>query len=309
MHIRGSKMWNRFLVIFFVLSAAAGLPRTISAQVYGMDGGAPGAWPTKDIPKALSAPKTYNPRDLSGVWAHPSEPQDVHWLGEHGGQGGTNGPDYFFLRPPLTEWGQEQLDSHFPGPNGNNDAKGMGSRARIDGYDNDPLSRCDPLGFPHAFWAALDRAFELIQSSDRVIMHEQYHDEWRQIWTDGRPLPKVPDDADPAWNGYAIGHWEGNTFVVESTGYDERTWFDRMGDPRSAQGVLVERWTRTDYDTLELQMTLTDPKAYIRPWVGDKQVFKRQKFALYEEHCVPSEEQFFQQHQRDVALGSSKNVK
>jgi hypothetical protein len=212
------------------------------------------------------------------------------------------------IRPPLTAWGQDQLDTHLPGGHqDNNDAKAMGNRARINGYDNDPLSTCDPLGFPHAFWAALDRPFEFLQTRDRMLMHVQFHEVWRQIWMDGRPLPK---DADSAWNGYSIGHWEGDTFVVESTGYDERTWFDRMGDPRSSEGHLEERWHRVDIDSLELAMTLTDPKVYIKPWVGDKQIFKRQKFAIYEELCVPSEEEFFQTNQRNVALGSgAKNVK
>jgi hypothetical protein len=300
-------MWSRVTAFLIFLAGVLVCSGVTFAQVYGTDGGAPGAWPTKDLPKALSAPKPYDPHDLSGVWASPSEQEDVHWLGEHGGQGGINGPDYWVIRPPLTDWGQEQLDSHFPGPNGNNDAKGMGNRARIDGFDNDPLSRCDPLGFPHAFWAALDRAFEFIPAKDRMLMHIQYHEVWRQIWTDGRPLPKDPD---PAWNGYSIGHWEGDTFIVESTGYDPDSWFDRMGDPRSPDGVLVERWHRADNDTLELQMTLNDPKAYTKPWVGDKQLFKRQKFALYEEICVPSEEESFHQNQRDVALGgSSKTAK
>ena len=196
----------------------------------------------------------------------------------------------------MTPWAKAKFDTEKPG---------YGPRGAPGG--NDPILECTPAGIPRILF--YPTAHEIVQTPDRMFMFFEREHAWRQIWTDGRPLPKVPEDADPAWNGYAIGHWEGNTFLVESTGYDERTWFDRMGDPRSAQGVLVERWTRTDYDTLELQMTLTDPKAYVRPWVGDKQIFKRQKFALYEEHCVPSEEQFFQQHQRNVALGSAKNVK
>jgi hypothetical protein len=70
--------------------------------------------------------------------------------------------------------------------------------------------------------------------------------------------------------------------------------------------VLVERWHRVDADTLQLQMTLTDPKMYTKPWVGDMQTFKRAKYALYEEICVPSEEEEFQTNQRNVALGAAK---
>ena len=298
-------MRKDLMIWIVVLVVALSYSGVAFGQVYGTDGGSPGAWPKKDIPAKLSEPKPFDPHDLSGVWAHANEFQDVHWLGEHGGQGGTNGPDYWVIRPPLTEWGQNQLDSHFPGPNGQNDAKAFGNRARIDGFDNSPLSKCDPLGYPHAMMAALDRPFEFINASDRVLQHIQYHEVWRQIWTDGRPLPK-PEDVDPAWNGYSIGKWDGDTFVVTSTGYNPDSWFDRNGDPRSPEGVLVERWHRVDADTLELQMTLTDPKAYTKPWVGDTQTFKRQKFALYEEICVPSEEEFFQTNQRNVALGAAK---
>lgn len=299
-------MCNR-LLLWTVLPVALLASSSLTfAQVYGTTGaGAPGAWSPEDLPRDLSAPKPFDPHDLSGVWASPNEQEDAHWLGEHGGQTGTNGPDFIFIRPILTPWGQERLDSHLPGGHqDDNDAKAEGSRVRINGYDNDPVSTCDPLGFPHAFWAALDRPFEFIPAQGRVLMHIQYHEDWRQIWTDGRSLPKHPE---PAWNGYSVGHWDGDTFVVESTGYDERAWFDRMGDPRSSEAVLEERWHRKDIDELELQMTLTDPQAYMKPWKGDVQVFKRQKFALYEEYCVPSEEKFFQHNQRDVALGSDPN--
>lgn len=304
-------MRNRLLVVFCILSGALALSQSASAQVYGTDGGAPGAWPPQDIPKSLMAPKPYNPRDFSGVWASPDEKDDVHWLDQKGGQFGTYGPNIWFLRPPLTKWGQKHLSANHPGAFGGNSAIALGNRARLAGYNNDPLSKCDPLGWPHDFWAAINRPFEFLQTSNRVVMHIQYHNEWREIWTDGRPLPKIGDDpgeAPPTWMGYAVGHWEGNTFVVVSTGYDERTWFDRQGDPRSDHGVLVERWTRTDYNTLTLQMTLVDPKAYKEPWVGRTQIYKRQPIQIFQENCVPSEEEYFQSHQTDVALGSDRNL-
>ena len=90
-------------------------------------------------------------------------------------------------------------------------------------------------------------------------------------------------------DGYSIGKWDGDTFVITSTGYDERTWLDHLGNPHSDQMVLVERWKHPERDTLvTLDMTITDPKAYTAPWVGDTVTFVRAKAAVFEELCVPS---------------------
>src|ERR1700688_1478412 len=113
----------------------------------------------------------------------------------------------------------------------------------------------------------------------------QEHDTWRTIWTDGRALPKYPD---PAWYGYAIGRWEGDTFVVDSNGYDERTWIDHFGNPHSEQMRLEERFHRRDADTLAINMVLTDPKTYTKPWVSDLITFVSAKAAIFEEICAPS---------------------
>ncbi|MGA7793680.1 MAG: hypothetical protein WCA19_11630 [Candidatus Acidiferrales bacterium] len=292
-------MHNRFIGSMMVVVAALVFSPGVFAQTYGSLGDAPGAWKPDQLPPELSKPKPFDPHDLSAVWAAPTLRDDVHWLGEHGGQDqDAAGPDILDKRPPFTPFGLEVVETHFPGSNGDKDAWSLRGRARINGYDNSPVSICDPLGFPLTMWQANERPFEFIQVPDRMLMHVQYHELWRTIWTDGRDLPKNPD---PAWNGYAVGKWEGDTFVVKSTGYDDRTWFDRIGDPRSSTGVLEERWHRVDLDTLVLVMTLNDPKMYMKPWVGDPIIFKRQKFALYQEICAPSEEGEFNQNQRDAA--------
>src|SRR5439155_23046960 len=85
----------------------------------------------------------------------------------------------------------------------------------------------------------------------------------------------LPKDADELkWLGYSVGKWDGDTFVVDSTGFDERTWLDHFGNPRSDQMILQERYHRVDRDTLELTMTLTDPKVYTKPWVSEKKTFR-----------------------------------
>ena len=81
-------------------------------------------------------------------------------------------------------------------------------------------------------------------------------------------LPPAPASASAA-ERYAVGRWDGNTLVVESTGHDERTWIDHFGYPHSDEMVLEERYTRINYDTIELKMTLTDRKYYTKPWTSE----------------------------------------
>jgi hypothetical protein len=87
--------------------------------------------------------------------------------------------------------------------------------------------------------------------------------EFRQILTDGRPLPTDPQ---PTWQGYSVGHWEGDTLVVESAGFNDQTWLDFEGHPHSVELRVTERYRRKDFGHMELKMTFDDPKAYARPW-------------------------------------------
>ena len=269
------------------------------AQTYGTKGYAPGAWKPGELPPGVSQPKPFNPHDLSGVWSMPTKAnferhslndkrldiQDKSIPGEMRAQS---------YPPPMTAWGKAKFEATKPS---------YGPRSVPPGLGNDLVSICDPLGYPRDLWEANLRPFEIVQTSDRVLQHMQYHDLWRTIWTDGRALPKDPD---PAWNGYAIGHWDGDTFVVESTGYDDRTWIDHFGNPHSDQMVLTERYKRLDADTLQMDMTLTDPKTYTAPWVGDPIKFERVKVAIFEEICAPSEENHFNDRIRDAAVGTAK---
>jgi hypothetical protein len=87
---------------------------------------------------------------------------------------------------------------------------------------------------------------------------------YRQIFVDGRPLPKDPN---PDWMGYSVGHWEGDTLVVESAGYNDKTWLDDDGHPHSEELRVTERLRRPDFGHLELERTLEDPKALRQKWV------------------------------------------
>jgi hypothetical protein len=289
------------LASFLALLTLLLFSRVTFAQTYGTPGYSPGAWKPEDLAKRpASPPKSFSPHDLSGMWSMPTRPGyferhslNDKWLDIKD----KSVPDQMKSQtypPKMTPWGQAKFDATRPS---------YGPRSVAPGEGNDDVSTCEPMGYPRDLWEANLRPFELIQTPDRVLQHMQYHDVWRTIWTDGRALPKNPD---PAWYGYAVGHWEGDTFVVESTGYDDRTWLDHFGSPHSDQMVLVERYKRLDNDHLQLDMTLTDPKAYTAPWVSDPITFDRVKVAIFEEICAPSEENHFNERIRDPAVGTAK---
>lgn len=159
---------------------------------------------------------------------------------------------------------------------------------------NDPLMTCDPLGFPRNVINET-RGMRFAQLPDRMIVLHQYQRVWREIWTDGRPLPKSIDTKDGApsrWYGYSVGHWEGDyTFVIDSVGMDEKSWLDTAGHPHSADMRVQERYTRVDHDTLHMSVKIDDPKIYTMPfeeltdvtfkWIPNQE--------LEEQMCVPSE--------------------
>ena len=191
--------------------------------------------------------------------------------------------------PPMTPAGQAKFNANKPS---------YGTRAIPPALGNDPAGRCDPLGLVRLM--LFPRPMEIVQLPGRVLQFFEWNHMWRTIWTDGR---KLPEDPDPRWFGYSVGKWDGDTLVVESSGFDDRTWLDQFGNPYSDEMHLVERWRRMG-DALELTMTLTDPKTYTTPWVGEKKVFKLQpKEEIREEICVPSIEAEFNRRTRDPAAG------
>ena len=104
------------------------------------------------------------------------------------------------------------------------------------------------------------RVFEV---PGRVIILTERNMQYRQIFTDGRAFPKDPS---PTWNGYSVGHWDGDTFVVETSGFNDKTRFDLAGHPHSDQLRVIERFQRRDFGHLDLEMTFDDPKFYTRPF-------------------------------------------
>ena len=163
--------------------------------------------------------------DLSGVWMQfPDKKVDGVAI-----VGGIDEQS----RPPLTPWGQARFDATVPF---------MGPRVHA-GMENNPSLRCVPESVPKSL--ILPNPFEIVQIPGRVFMFfEEFH-LWRTIWTDGRALPKDPD---PSYLGYSVGKWEGDTFVVDTIGFNDMPWVDSYGNPRSEQMHLTERYRRLNLD-------------------------------------------------------------
>lgn len=127
----------------------------------------------------------------------------------------------------------------------------------------DPTLSCMPPGYPRLLLYHFP--IEILQLPDRVVMIFEFHHFVREIFTDGRAHPEDPD---PTYMGNAVGHWEGDTLVVDTIGFNDKTWLDQVGHPHSAQLHLVERIRRTGPSTLEDDLTFEDPKAFTKTWTG-----------------------------------------
>jgi len=126
---------------------------------------------------------------------------------------------------------------------------------------NDPMSRCAPIGPVRLHTWNGPR--KLVQAPGLLIIMNELDTTYRQIFTDGRPLPADPN---PSWNGYSSGRWEGDTLVVETSGFRDGMWLDATGNPLTGAAKITERFRRIDFGHLEIELTVDDPKAYTKPW-------------------------------------------
>jgi hypothetical protein len=204
----------------------------------------------------FSQNKPLDPHDLSGYW-------ELTNTGRPPGALNTLSNN----RPPMTDWGKTVFSKTKTGH------KELSTGVFPQKDWNDPALWCDPLGFPRILWDTQFPTMRLAQARDEMIQFFENGRVWRDLWTDGRKLP-TGADVDPRWFGYAVGKWDGNTFVVTSNNYMEKTWLDPYGSPHSDQLLVEERYRRTDRDHLELVVNLTDVKTYTATWKGDKRVFR-----------------------------------
>ncbi len=133
---------------------------------------------------------------------------------------------------------------------------------RAENSKDNPDAHCLPMGLMQFHNHGQPR--KMIQTPGLMVMVYEANYGLRYIFTDGRTLPN--SDAQPWWYGYSIGKWDGDTLVVETTGFRDDGWLDIWGTPLTDQAKLTERFRRPNYGTLEIDVTIDDPKAYTKPW-------------------------------------------
>jgi hypothetical protein len=133
-------------------------------------------------------------------------------------------------------------------------------RIETNGKDH-PGVRCWPSGIPEKL--NIPDGLKLIQTPDVMLFLHESRTIYRQVFTDGRSFPK---DAQPAWMGYSIGRWQGDTFIVETINQNGKTWLDMRGLPGTEALKVTERYTRPTVGRIYIDVTIDDPKAYTKPW-------------------------------------------
>jgi hypothetical protein len=215
------------LILLLSVGATSALAQWISYPT-------PGIPRTRDGKPNLTAPAPRTPDgkpDLSGIWQTPSG----KWLNNLAADG---------VEVPFRPWALALFKERQA-----NNGKGR------------PSERCISHGVSD--FDALPTPTKFIQTpAVTVILFEAYN-HYRQIFTDGRPLPKDPQ---PAWLGYSVGKWEGNVLVVETIGLNDQTWLDDGGYPHSEELKVTERFNRRDFGHMDIQITIDDPQAYTKPW-------------------------------------------
>jgi hypothetical protein len=198
-------------------------------------------YPTRGIPHTadgkpnLSAPAPKTPDgkpNFSGVWEHLNARTTAYYLDG--------------ITIPWQPW-----------------AKALFDQRTADNQIDNPESRCLPRGIPKA--DAFD-VHKIVQTPELIVILYEYQTTYRQIFLDGRELPKDPN---PTWAGYSTGHWEGDTLVVESNGFNGKAWLSGRGNPISDAMHLTERMRRRDFGHMDIQLTIEDPKAYTKPWTAE----------------------------------------
>ena len=210
--------------------------------------------------KSETKAQSFDPHDFTGIWdpAPYLQPKgEVHPIDLSGH------PDPL---PPFTPAGREKYNSN---------VKFIGAGAVLD---------CDPFGTARNFFTP--RPFENIQARDRLLQHFEYYDNWREIWTDGRDFP---NDLDPDYMGYSIGKWEGDTFLVQSRGYNGKQFLTWQGLPLTESMHQTERWQRQDHDTLKIVFSFDDPKMYVKPWTITFFYKLKKDWVLDAHPCILSE--------------------
>ena len=214
------------------------------------------------------APRTPDGKpDLSGIWQIVRTPADQTAANFLGGDGTANAARP--TPPPKVSLDEIAPASFRDSGSGFKDglplrpwaAKLVKSRMADNSKDN-PDAHCLPMGIMQFHNHPQPR--KIVQTPGLVIIIYEANFGLRQIFTDGRPLPNnVPE---PWWFGYSVGRWEGDTLVVETTGFIDDGWLDINGNPLTESAKVTERFRRMNYGNLEIEVTVDDSNAYTRPW-------------------------------------------
>jgi hypothetical protein len=145
-------------------------------------------------------------------------------------------------------------------------AKELRAKRVADHSKDNPDAHCLPIGLTQLHNHPQPR--KIIQTPALIVMLYEANGGIRQIFMDGRPLPN--NDPQPWWYGYSTGRWEGDTLVVETTGFRDDGWLDVNGAPLTEAAKMTERFRRVNFGNMEIEVTVDDPKAYTRPWTAKK---------------------------------------
>jgi hypothetical protein len=270
----------RGAVIGCLLAAVLAAPAIVAGQwfSYPMEGLPRNADGT--LNRGAPAPRLPDGRpDFSGVW-HASDPNRCQ------GRGGE-----------FVQCGNEIGGSPLGGNLGRNlpggslpyrpEAAALAAARRADHSRDDPHVRCLPDNPPRTW--TLPHLTKAIHTPKLLVLLYEVNAIYRQIFTDGRPFP---DDPNPAWTGYSVGRWKGDTLVVETRGFRDDLWIDSGGSPMSDAATMIERISRPSFGRLEIELTIDDPKNYTRPFT----VSLAQNFApdteLVDEFCLENEKSY-----------------
>jgi hypothetical protein len=208
--------------------------------------------------KSAKAPAASVHPDFSGVW-----------FIEHYSRNIIPNED-----PPFQPWTQEAFKARI-----------LASTTADPDSGPDPTERCIPPGIPRTMLQPFP--WEIVHARDRVVFIFEYQSLVRQIFTDGRGHPK---DFDPTYMGHSIGRYEGDTLVVDTVGLNDKTWLDPVGLPHSDAMHVIERLRRLDHDTLEVNFTIDDPKAYTKTWTAQKIYKLHPEWQIKEYVCAENNE-------------------
>jgi len=224
--------------------------------------------PTPGVPRLANgtpnltapAPRTADGKtDFSGNWIRGDGQ-----LGPAGGGTLTGPPPKFSEGPPVTTFRNVAANMKEGLPLQPWAAELQKTRNASNSKDN-PDAPCLPMGVMQFHNHGMPR--KMVQTPSLIVIAYEANYGLRYIHMDGRTLPRR-EDVVPWWYGYSVGRWEGDTLVVNSTGFRDGDWLDIIGNPMTDAAQLTERFRRPTFGTLEIDVTVDDPKAYTRPWTA-----------------------------------------